>query len=227
MIMRITLYARISTRDKDKNPETQLLCLRQFVSQHSDWQVTHTYIDQASANDLLHRTRWKHLQDAAVKRQFDAVPVFKLGGAFRSVKHIYDTLDVWDALPVGFLSAQEGFDTTTALARLLLNWLASLAEFELKIIRNAINPKKQERMDHVLPFVRSRTLSGRKVAHQTEVVLSTLQRHVEEAKPYTNRFDEASAECRPFVLAPHLYRKRKSLGSRDDPQCGAAEIAPD
>lgn len=33
-----------------------------------------------------------------------------------------------------FLSVQEGFDTITALGRLLLNLLASLAEFELETI---------------------------------------------------------------------------------------------
>jgi len=51
---------------------------------------------------------------------------------------MHDTLAVWDALPVGFLSVQEGFDTTTARGRLLLNLLASLAEFELETIRERV-----------------------------------------------------------------------------------------
>ena len=38
--MRIALYARVSTRDKDQNPETQLLRLRDFVAAHPDWHVT-------------------------------------------------------------------------------------------------------------------------------------------------------------------------------------------
>ncbi len=66
--MRIALYARVSTRNKDQNPETQLLRLRQFVSQHPDGQVAKTYIDQASANDLFHRTAWRNLQDDAIHR---------------------------------------------------------------------------------------------------------------------------------------------------------------
>ena len=59
--MRIALYARVSTCDKDQNPETQLLPLRQFVGQHPDWHIAQIYIDQASANDLLHRTAWRKL----------------------------------------------------------------------------------------------------------------------------------------------------------------------
>ena len=105
--MRMALYARVSTRDKDQHPETQLLRLRQFVSQHPDWHVTKTYIAQASANDLLHRTAWRPLQDDAIQRRFDAAVVFKLDRAFRSVKPLHDTLAVWDPLPVGFLTAQD------------------------------------------------------------------------------------------------------------------------
>ncbi|PSR28174.1 MAG: hypothetical protein C7B46_19095 [Sulfobacillus benefaciens] len=129
--MRIALYARVSTRDKDQNPETQLLRLRDFVATHPDSHITKEYVDTASANDMGHRTAWKALND-------DAVLVFKLDRAFRSVKHLHDTLAVWDAVHVGFLSAQEGFDTTTALGRLLLNLLASLAEFELEMIRERV-----------------------------------------------------------------------------------------
>lgn len=136
--MRVCLYARVSTRDRDQDPETQLLRLRDFVGAHPDWTVTKEYVDQASANDLGRRTQWRCLLDDAAKRKFDAVLVFKLDRAFRSVKHMHDTLAVWDPLGVGFLSAQEGFDTTTALGRLLLNLLASLAEFELELIRERV-----------------------------------------------------------------------------------------
>ncbi len=195
--MRIALYARVSTRDKDQNPETQLLRLRQFVSQHPDWQVTKTYVDQASANDLLHRTAWKALQDDAIQHRLDAVLVFKLDRAFRSVKHMHDTLAVWDPLNIGFLSAQEGFDTTTALGRLLLNLLASLAEFELELIRERVtagmerakqegkqignrpieqNPQKWSAACAAVEAIAQGRLSYRKAAKQYGVSVSTIQK---------------------------------------------------
>ena len=199
--MRIALYARVSTRDKDQNPETQLLRLRDFVQARPDWHITQTYVDTASANDLLHRTAWKRLQDDALHHRFDAVLVFKLDRAFRSVKHVHDTLAVWDPLHIGFLSAQEGFDTTTALGRLLLNLLASLAEFELELIRErvtagmdrakrqgkaigspkGIDPQKQARMARVLPLLQSGSVSWRQAAQQAGVALSTLQRFAQAA----------------------------------------------
>jgi DNA invertase Pin-like site-specific DNA recombinase len=66
------------------------------------------------------------------------VLVFKLDRAFRSVKHMHDTLAAWELVGVSFQSLREQFDTSTVLGRLLLNLLASLAEFELELIRERV-----------------------------------------------------------------------------------------
>jgi DNA invertase Pin-like site-specific DNA recombinase len=95
-------------------------------------------VDQAPANDLLHRVQWRQLLDDAAKRRFSAVLVFKLDRAFRSVKHMHDTLAAWELVGVSFQSLRERFDTSTALGRLLLNLLSSLAEFELELIRERV-----------------------------------------------------------------------------------------
>ena len=86
------------------------------------------YVDHAPANDPGHRTAWRDLMDDAARRRFAVVGVFKLDRAFRSVKHMHDTLDAWEKVRVGFVSAREGFDTRTALGRLLMNLLASPSE---------------------------------------------------------------------------------------------------
>jgi DNA invertase Pin-like site-specific DNA recombinase len=135
--MKISLYARVSTNDKDQNPETQLLPLRDFCLAQG-WEVYREYVDSAPANDLAHRLQWRALLDDAAKRRFNVVLVFKLDRAFRSVKHMHDTLDAWELVGVSFKSLREQFDTSTALGRLLLNLLASLAEFELELIRERV-----------------------------------------------------------------------------------------
>ena len=135
--MRVAIYARVSTSDKDQEPETQLMPLRDFV-QAQDWDVYDEYVDRASANDQAHRTEWRRLLDDAAKRRFKVVLVFKLDRAFRSVKHMHDTLSVWELVGVSFKSSREQFDTSTALGRLLMNLLAALAEFELELIRERV-----------------------------------------------------------------------------------------
>jgi len=136
-MMRVAIYARVSTSDKDQNPETQMMPLREFV-QAQGWNTFSEYVDHAPANDLAHRTQWRRLQDDAAKKKFSIVLVFKLDRAFRSVKHMHDTLAVWEVVGVSFKSIREQFDTSTALGRLLLNLLASLAEFELEMIRERV-----------------------------------------------------------------------------------------
>ena len=135
--MKVAIYARVSTSDKEQNPDTQLLPLRDFCAAQG-WEVYREYVDQASASDLGHRVRWRQLLDDAAKRRFATVLVFKLDRAFRSVKDMHDTLAAWEVVGVGFQSVRERFDTSTALGRLLLNLLASLAEFELELIRERV-----------------------------------------------------------------------------------------
>ena len=135
--MKVALYARVSTVDKDQDPETQLMALRDYCRAQG-WEVSKEYVDTASARDLAHRTAWRDLLDDCAKRRFKAVVVFKLDRAFRSVKDMHDTLAVWDALGISFKSVREQFDTGTAMGRLLLNLLAAVAEFELEMIRERV-----------------------------------------------------------------------------------------
>ena len=135
--MRVAVYARVSTTDKEQDPETQLLPMRDFC-QAQGWQIHREYVDKAPALDVAHRTAWRELLDDGTKRRFKVVLVFKLDRAFRSVKHMHDTLHTWEAVGIAFKSLREQFDTSTALGRLLLNLLASLAEFELELIRERV-----------------------------------------------------------------------------------------
>ena len=45
--MRIAIYARVSTSDKEQDPETQLMALRDYCGAH-DVVVYDTYVDKAS-----------------------------------------------------------------------------------------------------------------------------------------------------------------------------------
>ena len=75
--MRCAVYARVSTNDRDQNPETQLVALRDFARAQG-WTITREYVDHAPANDLRGRVQWRRLVDDAARRRFDTVLVFKL-----------------------------------------------------------------------------------------------------------------------------------------------------
>ena len=160
--------------------------------------------DKASALDVAHPAAWRELLDDAPKRKFKVVPVFQLDRAFRSVTHMHDTLAVWDTLGISFKSIREQFDTSTALGRLLLNLLASLAEFELELIRERVRagmqraarqgkriarPKVtarrgfQSRYDRVRGRLSAGDISRRRAAQKLGIGYPTLSRLLNEHGP--------------------------------------------
>ena len=66
--LRVGIYARVSTSDKEQNVETQLLPLREYLTAQC-WEICRVYVDCASAADLTHRTQWRELLDDASKRK--------------------------------------------------------------------------------------------------------------------------------------------------------------
>ena len=116
---------------------------------------------------------------------------------------MHDTLAVWEAQGIGFVSAREGFDTRTALGRLLLNLLASLAEFELEVLSERVKAgmdraRRQgvrigrppvtardgfaERWAVLEPEIRTGRLSKSQVARQLGIGFATVLRLLQTAK---------------------------------------------
>ena len=202
--MRVALYARVSTSDREQDPETQLLVLRDYC-ESKGWMIVEEFVDEGSARDLRRRTSWRKLLDLSYRRQFAAVVVMKLDRAFRSVKDMHDTLGAWERVGVSFLSVHEAFDTSTPVGRLMMNLLASVAEFELEMIRDRVRAGMdrarregarigrpllgdqegvKNRFAAILPRVYAGNISARKAAAEMGVSDRTFRRMVagEEAR---------------------------------------------
>ena len=194
--MKVATAGRVSTSDKDQDPETQMIALRDYCKAR-EWEIYDEYVDRASANDLAHRTEWRRLLDDAAKRKFKKVIVFKLDRAFRSVKHMHDTLSAWELLGIEFVSVTEQFDTSTAIGRLMMNMLAAFAEFELEMIRDRVKagmdrarrqgkrigrppvterPGFKRRYEAVLKRLKSGEISRRQGAKELKIGYTTLKR---------------------------------------------------
>ena len=137
-MIRVALYARVSTKDKHQEPETQLYGLREYAAQRG-WEVVREYVDQASATDLRSRIAWRELLEHVRKGGIDLVLVTKLDRAFRSAKDTYDNLAYLDSHKVGFIAATQPIDTSTSTGKLLLGVLAAVAEFEKALIVERTN----------------------------------------------------------------------------------------
>jgi putative DNA-invertase from lambdoid prophage Rac len=136
--MRVAIYARVSTSDKDQDPETQLMHLREFVAAQG-WEVYQEYIDMASATDLAHRIQWLQLLDNAGKRRFDLLLVWRMDRAFRSVLDAATTLERLRGWGVGMRSYSEPWlDTTSPFGEALYYITVAYAQLERRILRERV-----------------------------------------------------------------------------------------
>lgn len=138
--MRVALYERVSTADKDQDPETQGVALREYAAAQT-WTVAGEYVDRASATDLRGRTAWRRLLEDAAKRRADVILVWKLDRAFRSVAHMAQTVEQLRRWGVGLRSYSEPWLDTSGISPvgdLMLNILASFAQFERALIAERV-----------------------------------------------------------------------------------------
>lgn len=136
--MRVAIYARVSTSDKDQNPETQLLPLREFAAAQG-WTVAGEFTDRAPATDLRARTAWREMLDHAARRRVDLVLVWRIDRAFRSVLDAATTLERLRAWGVGLRSYSEPWlDTTSPFGEALYYITAAYAQLERGILAERV-----------------------------------------------------------------------------------------
>ena len=133
---RVAIYIRRST-DEDHQPfslEAQETKLRAFVaSQPGDWQIVAIYSDDASGATTDRPELQKALR-AARAGLFDTLLVYRVDRFSRRLRDLTTLLDDLDEAGVGFRSATEPFDTSTAVGRMLVQMLGVFAEFERETI---------------------------------------------------------------------------------------------
>ncbi len=181
MPVQVALYARVSTQDQ--NCEVQLRELREFIARHR-WVVYREYVDTGFCGAKSSRPALDRLMADAAQRRFDVVAVFKLDRFGRSVLHLNQQLAALDSYGIRFIAASQGLDTdhSNPTSRLLLQILASVAEFERQLIcertlagvRAALGrPRRVFRRDEAIRM-RGEGLSWRAIAERLQVPVSTV-----------------------------------------------------
>jgi putative DNA-invertase from lambdoid prophage Rac len=201
--MKVAIYARVSTSDKEQNPDTQLLPLREFVK-NQGWDIFLEYVDQAPATDLLHRTAWRKLLDDASKRKFDLLLVWRMDRAFRSVLDAATTLERLRGWKVGLRSYTEPWlDTTSPFGEALYYITVAYAQLERGILRERVKagmerarkqghrigrprvtdrPGFSNRFKTILEHLHDGDISRRRAAKELGIGYATLKRLLDREK---------------------------------------------
>ena len=185
--MRCALYARVSTTDQ--NCEMQLRELREYIG-HREWKNGGEYIDTGFSGAKASRPALDRLMSDAAKRKFDCVAVWKIDRFGRSVLNLNQQLAALTSYGVRFIATSQSLDTDekNPTSRLLLQILASVAEFEREMIRERTlsgikaaqaagkvvgRPKRVFRRDEVLRLRDQDGLSWRAVGKQLGIPAMT------------------------------------------------------
>lgn len=134
--MNVAIYTRVSTTDQ--NCDMQLQELRDYAARRG-WIVTREYVDTGWSGTKASRPELDRLMRDASRRQFDVLLVYKLDRFGRSVLHLNQQLATLNSHGIRFISTSQSLDTdqTNPRSRLLLQILASVAEFERELISGA------------------------------------------------------------------------------------------
>ena len=177
--MKCAIYCRVSTRDQ--SVEMQLVQLREYA-QRRGWEIADEYIDEAVSGIKKKRPGLDRLMADCQQRLVDVVLVWKFDRFARSVTHLTQALETFQALGVDFVSYSQNLDTSTPMGKMLFVIIGAVGELERDLIRERTEAGRQVartrgvkfgRRSVVTPEVRDRIFALRK-GGQTFAYISNL-----------------------------------------------------
>ncbi len=140
-------YARVSTRDQADHGhslDAQREKIKAYATLH-DLALSKVIVDDGQSAKSLDRPGMDRLLKMIRKRSVDCVVIAKLDRITRSVRDLGDLVEQFKRCGVEFASVADNIDTATAAGRLVLNVMASVAQWE----REAIGERTAEALAHI------------------------------------------------------------------------------
>ncbi len=139
--MRTAIYIRVSTQEQAQEGfslAAQAQKLRAYC-ESQDWNVIDIYADEGFSAKDTERPNLKRMMKDVQNMKLDVVLVYRLDRLTRPVLDLYELLRIFDKYDVGFKSATEVFDTTTAIGRLFITIVAAMAQWERENIGERVS----------------------------------------------------------------------------------------
>ena len=128
--MKVAIYARVSTDDKDQNVETQLIHLRKYAEAFKH-DIVEEFVDEGkTAKTVRGRTAYIQMMEGVHSHKFDAVVAYKLD---RFHRNTYNALAFAEDLrehQTDLILTTQDINTSTAAGRMMMQILAIFAELE-------------------------------------------------------------------------------------------------
>lgn len=132
---RVAIYCRVSTTDQ--TVENQKHDLTRYCEARA-MKVVGVFEDIGVSGAQSSRPAVDALMNAARRREFDVVLVWRFDRFARSTQHLLQALQEFRELGIDFVSNSEGIDTSTSVGKMVFTFLSAIAEFERDIIRERV-----------------------------------------------------------------------------------------
>lgn len=137
--------------------ENQAERIRAFAKAH-EFDLIKIYNDEAESAKDLNRQAAQELLGEVRRKCVTHVIIYKLDRLTRSVRDLGDLLDLFDKYGVALMSVTDSLDTASASGRLVVNLMASVAQWEREVIAErtqvALDVKRArgEKLGGITPF---------------------------------------------------------------------------
>jgi DNA invertase Pin-like site-specific DNA recombinase len=135
--VKCAIYARVSTKNGNQNPELQLTELRDYTRARG-WEIAGEFVDVGVSGAKDSRPQLDAMMKLAKQRKIDTVVVWKLDRFGRSLRHLVNALAELEALGVAFISLRDSIDLSTPQGKLMFAVIGAMAEFERGLIRERV-----------------------------------------------------------------------------------------
>jgi len=136
-LVRVAIYARVSTVNNGQDPGMQTRELREYCKRRG-WKITGEFVDEGISGAKDSRPELNKLISDAHRRRFDAVVVWRFDRFARSVSHLLRALENFKALGIEFVSLSEQVDTSTPTGKMVFTVLGAVAELERSLIAERV-----------------------------------------------------------------------------------------
>jgi site-specific DNA recombinase len=138
--MRVAAYVRVST-DEQVDKGNSLLEQRERLSAYCiamGWEQPIFFEDDGYSAKDMRRPAAQEMIAKVKKNEFEVVITSKLDRMSRNLLDMLQLVKLLDEHECNYVSASEGFDTSTAVGRMVLQLLAAFAEFERERISERV-----------------------------------------------------------------------------------------
>ncbi len=144
----IAIYSRKSRyTGKGESIGNQIELCKEYIGLHYGEEAlerTIVYEDEGFSGGNLNRPDYKKMMDAAKKRKFKAIVVYRLDRISRNISDFAGLIEELSRLDIAFISIKEQFDTGTPMGRAMMYIASVLSQLERETIAERIRDNMHE-----------------------------------------------------------------------------------